>query len=672
MADDVIGGKWQLDVTDLKAGLSEANRLIRISESEFKATAASLGDWSKSADGLTAKIDSLNTIVDVQEQKVSALKEQYKLVAAEQGENSKAAQDLEIKINNETAALNKNKLELDQSSKSLENMQKPADQLGDSLDDMSDSAKNAGKESLKTGDIIKANLISETIISGVKALGSAFMDLAKYILGSAEATREYRKDLSKLEQNTNDAGLSFDFVKDQLSLLNAITGETDSSIEGLSNLMAAGFDETGMQEALDSLIGAVIKFPDTLKIESLADSLQETIASGSATGQFAELIERSGFSVDQFNLSLEGATTEAQRHRVALDFLAKSGLAQVSEEYQKTNESIIDAEKAQFDFNDTIASFGQKIEPVITLGQQLINDVLVAMSPYIDDLIESLQENMPIIVENIKGFLMFIIDNGDDIIAILGGIAAGLLMWNVVGMVTGLVNAIKAFQKANEGATIAQALLNIVMNANPIGIIITAIAALVAGIMILWTTNEDFREAVKKIFGDIVKFIGDAVDNIVKFFTETIPNTLKNVGKWFADVGKNIVEGVWNGIKNMGTWIADKVKGFFTGIVDGIKDLLGIHSPSRVFADIGENMAAGLGVGFANEMDGINKDIQNAIPTSLGNVSVGANGSGSAVATGSGVNFVQNIYSPKALSPYEVYRQTKNASQVMALSLVKG
>jgi hypothetical protein len=72
--NEIIGGKWTLDTTDLKAGISEANRLIRIADSEFKAAAASMGSWGNQADGLSARIKSLSTIVDVQEQKVQALK----------------------------------------------------------------------------------------------------------------------------------------------------------------------------------------------------------------------------------------------------------------------------------------------------------------------------------------------------------------------------------------------------------------------------------------------------------------------------------------------------------------------------------------------------------------------------------------------------------------------
>ena len=62
-------------------------------------------------------------------------------------------------------------------------------------------------------------------------------------------------------------------------------------------------------------------------------------------------------------------------------------------------------------------------------------------------------------------------------------------------------------------------------------------------------------------------------------------------------------------------WITSKITGFFSGIVNGVKGFLGIHSPSTVFAGIGDNMAAGLGQGFENTMGGVTKDIKNAIPT---------------------------------------------------------
>ena len=107
--ENVVGGKFQIDVSDLKKGLAEANRQIRLSNSEFQAAAAGMGDWTKSEEGLEAKIKQLNTNLDVQKQKVGALTKEYEEVAKEKGANSKEAQNLKIRLNNETKALNETK-----------------------------------------------------------------------------------------------------------------------------------------------------------------------------------------------------------------------------------------------------------------------------------------------------------------------------------------------------------------------------------------------------------------------------------------------------------------------------------------------------------------------------------------------------------------------------------
>lgn len=96
---------------------------------------------------------------------------------------------------------------------------------------------------------------------------------------------------------------------------------------------------------------------------------------------------------------------------------------------------------------------------------------------------------------------------------------------------------------------------------------------------------------------------------------DTIAGVLHDALPDIIEVGKNIVRGLWEGIKSMASWIGDKVSGFVSGLVSGVKGVLGIHSPSRVFAGIGQNMALGLGQGFEKQMQSVTAGIQDAIPT---------------------------------------------------------
>lgn len=112
----------------------------------------------------------------------------------------------------------------------------------------------------------------------------------------------------------------------------------------------------------------------------------------------------------------------------------------------------------------------------------------------------------------------------------------------------------------------------------------------------------------------IVRSVLDMMATIVKTFVSSLPD--------IVDVGKQIVKGLWEGIKAMGSWIKNKVGNFFSGIVSGVKSKLGIHSPSRVFAGIGENMALGLGEGWDNEYDSIKRGITGGLD--FGTAQIGA------------------------------------------------
>ena len=158
---------------------------------------------------------------------------------------------------------------------------------------------------------------------------------------------------------------------------------------------------------------------------------------------------------------------------------------------------------------------------------------------------------------------------------------------------------------------------------------------------------------------DIIAFMGQMVVSMGKALLASAPQLLgaaaglmgqllSQIIQSAINIGVNLVEGVWKGIQSMYSEFKQKVKNFFKNIVDSVKSALGIHSPSRVFAEIGKNMALGLDVGWGDSIDSIKSDIMSDMDfgtaTIKANTEYGSNG----VFGGTGgktVSVVQNIYS---------------------------
>lgn len=245
--------------------------------------------------------------------------------------------------------------------------------------------------------------------------------------------------------------------------------------------------------------------------------------------------------------------------------------------------------------------------------QTSISNIASGLGDFITKVAELVSEWLPKVIE---GFA-WLLDHSNEITAGIIGLGTALMVLNVANMIMGLVKAFQAFKLANEGATMAQWLLNAAMSANPIGIVVALIAGLVAAVIYLWNTNEGFRNAVIKIFSAIMSTISWVVNGIVNFFTSTIPNAIKSALNWFSNlgsnmhsIGSNIVSGIWNGITGAAGWLMNKIKGFVSNVIGGIKNFFGIHSPSRIMRDlIGTNIVKGIGVGIDVETPNLEKDI---------------------------------------------------------------
>lgn len=389
-----IGG----DTTGLDKALKETNKKSRELESELKAVDKALKLDPNNVTLVKQKQDLLKDSIKETKSKLDVLKEaqsqvtaQYKKGEIDAGQYRAFQRELET---------TKSKLS------SLKDEKKNVNAIGTAFKEAKDKVEPVIKKVEKVGSVIggatsKAVKFTATLgkidtamigkaADGFKkytqTIGIGLATVTTALAANVEASREWNSDMTKLKTNAETSGNNFDFMKSKMQDLVAITGESDSSIEALSNLMAVGFSDEQMTPAINALSGAVEKFPDTLKIESLSDSLQETLATGAATGQFSELIGRMGDSVDDFNAGLQNCTSEAERQQYALDWLANSGLSEINDEYQSANKSTLDYERASFELQDALASLGTAFTPVMAGAKGMAADFLTKSLPAVQKL----------------------------------------------------------------------------------------------------------------------------------------------------------------------------------------------------------------------------------------------------------------------------------------------
>jgi len=189
------------------------------------------------------------------------------------------------------------------------------------------------------------------------------------------------------------------------------------------------------------------------------------------------------------------------------------------------------------------------------------------------------------------------------LIGAVGNIAVGIS--KLGSLVKGLSSAVGVLSKALA-----------FLAANPIALVVAAVVALIAILVHLWKTNEDFRNAIINAWNKIVEVITGVVEKIKTFFTETIPDAAAVMVEWFKElpdkikqVGIDLIIGLWNGIKEKLDWlkskimgVVDTIKGWFTGSKG-----FDVHSPSKWGETLGKNVSAGIAKGLIDSMAAISQ-----------------------------------------------------------------
>lgn len=449
-------------------------------------------------------------------------------------------------------ALNNATTDVNRTKKQLNELETGVEGVGDAMD-------GAGQKTSIFGDVLKANLLGSAIVSGIKAVASGIKSL---ISGAIEGYGEYEQLVGGVET--------------------LFGSSADTVIKNAENAYkTAGLSANAYMETVTSFSASLLQSMgnDTEAAAKKADL---------ALTDMSDNANKMGTDMQSIQNAYQGF---AKQNYTMLDNL-KLGYGGTKEEMQRLIDDANALNAAQGNYtNYSIESYADIVDAIHTVQTEMgiTGTTALEASTTVEGSINSMKAAY-------QNFVTGLGDQNADIGALTEELiqSAGNVAKNVLPVIESVVKNI-AETVREQGPDMITRFVAYATEKLP--------EVLKLGIQLIVSLVKGLAQNLPELLRGTLAL----VDTIISTFLDSLPDII--------EVGKDIVRGLWEGIKAMAGWIGEKVSGFVGGLVDGVKGVLGIHSPSRVFAGIGQNMALGLGQGFEKQMQSVTAGIQDAIPT---------------------------------------------------------
>jgi phage-related protein len=462
--------------------------------------------------------------------------------------------------------------------KKMDSYKNAAKETEQALRGVGDESKKTEKESGKLG-----TTLATAAKTGFAAIAAVAAAAVAGLTAAAESTREYRTEMGKLnaaftasEHNTQTAATAY-------KTLFGIIGETDQSVEAAQQIALLADSEKEVAQWADLAAGVVGRFGDALQPETFFEAANETLKLGESTGAFTQMLEGCGINVEDFNEKLAACSTTEERQAYLLQ-VTEGALGAAGEAYKKNNADIIEANKANDNWMQSLAGIGGAIEPIITdvknLGASLLGDAVPGVKQLADAF---------------RGLM-----SGD------AG-ASGDFASALSGLVSGLVEKI-----TQALPTIASVGFNIIS---------TLATSLLQQIPLLLTTAG---QIVTQLVHAITTHLPTVVSKGAEFLGK-LGEGIKNAMPGLIDRGLEIISGLVDSLYNAAPRLIDAGFGFIKNLVAGLVSSLPTliaKAPEIItkFANIlNDNVPRILKHGFDIIVQLV-KGIITAIPTLIANI----------------------------------------------------
>lgn len=574
------------------------------------------------------KLDPTNTVLlaqkqDILAESIAGAKDKLKMLVAAQESMSKQLADGKIS----PEQYRDFEREIESTRQQLTRLEAAASGTDDAVADVGDAAREAGEKAEKAsgGWTVLKGTLADLAASAIKTAASAISDTAQEMITGAA---EYGDTIDKMSQKmgmSSDAYQEWDFVLQHCgasieslkpamkTLATAAENGSDAFAQlGISQEQIAGMSQ---EQLFDATIAG---------LQNVTDETQRTYLAGKLLGKGAtELGPLLNTSADDV------ADMRAQVHD--LGGVMGSDAVKAAAAYQDSLQNM------QYAFSGLKNNISGELLPTLTLIMDGVTKMLTGggddVAAAVGDLVVSLSGQLTaqaprmmsvalaFIAALVTGLLSALPDLMGAAIELVGALLLGLadqlpgIMTAAMSALLGIVDKITSPESIT---LLIQAAMQLML-ALARGLI-TAIPQLIDAVPgIITNLVESFYAMLPEIIGvgiEIVIALASGLVSNAGHIIAAVPRLVETIVRGFLaavksywNIGKSIVDGIRQGIVEQWQRLKSDVSNLFTGLVSWIKNLLGIHSPSRVFADIGQNMAAGIGDGWASTIGDINRQI---------------------------------------------------------------
>ena len=380
-----------------KDQMAQVNGELRNLKSEMTLVDATFKGQANTTEALTAKHKVLQGSVEQQRERVRALTQAVEDATQAYGDNDKRTDGYRQSLNRAKAELINLNRELEDNERYLDEARKSADGCAESIDEYGKAVRDADSSKDPLGNLmagfgnLKGMLAGGAVVGGIKAVGDAIMSVV-------EDTAEYRKIMGTLEISSERAGYSAQQTADIYRTLQGVLGDTQTAATTTANLQAIGLAQEDLVTVTNAAIGAWATYGDSIPIDGLSESINETIQAGKVTGTFADVLNWAGTSEDDFNAKLEAANGTTERANIVLQELKSQGLDQAGKAWQDANEDVVALNEATERWDGAMAQLGETLTPAATAIKSFGADAIL----WLADAIETVVDKWRNFVEEMK------------------------------------------------------------------------------------------------------------------------------------------------------------------------------------------------------------------------------------------------------------------------------